>query len=98
MSYKLQFYVKKVQVTQFLKSTRWEIFNPLSTNVPFTDKPGSWFLPAKMFEKYLWKSGILSKDACHRPASLLKISLFQKGFSNILLVKTNYLVSTLVEQ
>ena len=25
-----------------------------------------------MFEKHLWKSDILSKDADHRPASLLK--------------------------
>ena len=33
--------------------------------------------PSKMFEKQMWKSDILSKDA-----------------GNILLVKTNYLVST----
>ena len=39
-----------------------------------------------MFEKQLWKSDILNKDAA---ASLLKMSLF-----HILLVKTNYLVST----
>ena len=32
---------------------------------------------------------ILSKDAGHRPACLLKMSLFQMRFSNILLVKTN---------
>ena len=25
-----------------------------------------------MFEKHLWKSDILSKDACHGPVSLLK--------------------------
>ena len=52
---------------------------------------------SKMFEKQLWKSDILSKDGGHRPASLLKISLFQRCFSNILLVKTNYLVSRWVE-
>ena len=46
----------------------------------------------KMFEKHLWKSDILSKDAVHRPASLLKMRLFHGSFSNILLVKTNYLV------
>ena len=40
-----------------------------------------------MFEKHLWKSDILSKDAGHRPASLLKMSLFHRYFSNILLVK-----------
>ena len=51
----------------------------------------------KMFEKYLWKRDILSKDSGHRPASLLKMSLFYRSFSNILLRKTNYLVSTLVE-
>ena len=50
-----------------------------------------------MFEKHLWKSDILSKDAGHRPASLLKMSFFHSCFSNILLVKTNYLVSTEVE-
>ena len=33
------------------------------------------------------------KKAGHRPASLLKMSLFHRCFSNILLVKTNYLVS-----
>ena len=33
----------------------------------------------------------------HWPASLLKMSLFHRCFSNILLVKTNYLVSTSVE-
>ena len=37
---------------------------------------------------------MLGKDAGHRPASLLKISLFYRCFSNILMVKINYLVST----
>ena len=46
---------------------------------------------SKMFEKHLWKSDILSKDA-GRPASLLKMSLFHRCFSNILLVKINYLI------
>ena len=46
-----------------------------------------------MFEKHLWKSEILIKNAGHEPAFLLKMSLFRKCFSNILLVKTNYLVS-----
>ena len=41
-----------------------------------------------MFEKHLWKSDILSKDAGHPHASSLKISLFRRCFSNILLVKT----------
>ena len=46
-----------------------------------------------MFEKHLWKSDILSKDAVDdMHASLLKMSLFHMYFSNILLVKTNYLV------
>ena len=40
-----------------------------------------------MFEKHLWKSDILSKDADHRLASLLKMSLFQTCLLNILLVK-----------
>ena len=33
-----------------------------------------------MFEKHPWKSDILRKDAGHRPASLLKMSLFHKCF------------------
>ena len=44
---------------------------------------------SKMFEKHLWKIDILSKDAGHLP---VKMSLFHRCFSNILLVKTNYLV------
>ena len=42
-----------------------------------------------MFEKHLWKSDILSKYAGHRPASLLKMPLFHRCFSNILLRKWN---------
>ena len=33
-------------------------------------------------------------EKCQWPAYLLKMSLFHSCFSNILLVKTNYLVST----
>ena len=40
-----------------------------------------------MFEKQLWKSDILSKDAGHRLPSLLKLSVFHRCFSNILPVK-----------
>ena len=47
-----------------------------------------------MFEKYPWKSDILSKDASDRPALLLKMSLFPRFISTILLIKTNYLIST----
>ena len=32
-------------------------------------------LTSKMFEKHLWKTDILSKDASHCPVSLLKMSL-----------------------
>ena len=71
--------------------------NLFSTNASIMDKPGSWFFTTKMFEKHLWKSDILSKDSGHRPASLLKMPLFHRCFSNILVVKTNYLVSTYVE-
>ena len=53
-----------------------------------------------MFEKHLWKSDILSKDA-GRPASLLKMSFFRRCFSIILLVKNQlpdfYISGTLVE-
>ena len=44
---------------------------------------------SKMFEKHLWTSDILRKDAGHRPASILKMSLFHRCFSNILLAETN---------
>ena len=65
--------------------------NPFLTyNVPLTDKPVGWFFTSKIFEKHLSKSDILS----HRPASLLKMSIFHKRFSNALPVKTNYLVSS----
>ena len=47
-----------------------------------------------MFKKRQWKSNILSKDAGHRPPSLLKMSLFHRCFSNIFQVKSKYLVST----
>ena len=47
---------------------------------------------SKMFEKHLWKSEILSKDVGHRLASLIKMSHIHRCFSNILPVKTNYLV------
>ena len=54
-----------------------------------------------MFEKHVRKSDILSKDAGHRPASLLKMSFFYRCFSNILLVKHQapgfYVKGTLVE-
>ena len=46
-----------------------------------------------MFEKHPWKSDIFSKDADIRPASLLKMSLFHRYFSNILLAKTSFYVS-----
>ena len=52
---------------------------------------------SEMCEKHQWKSDILSKDAGHQPGSLLKISLFHRCFSHILLVKTNYLVSPSLE-
>ena len=33
-----------------------------------------------MFEKHLWKSDILNKDAGHRPITLLKMLLFSQVF------------------
>ena len=40
-----------------------------------------------MFEKHLWKRDILSKDAGRWPASLFRMPLFRRCFSNILLAK-----------
>ena len=68
--------------------------NPFSTNVPLTNKPGGWFLLAKYLKNTLWNGDILSKDVGHRRASLLKLSLSHKCFSNLLIVKITYLVST----
>ena len=44
---------------------------------------------SKMFEKHVWNSDNLNKDAGHRPAALFKMSLFHRCFSIILLVKSN---------
>ena len=52
-------------------------------------------ITSKMFEKQLWKSDILSKDAVKMQVNDLHFylkSLFHSCFSNILLVKANYLV------
>ena len=59
------------------------LVNPFSTNIPLKDKPSS-HVPLK------------DKPSSHRPASLLKMSLLHRCFSNIFLVKTGYLVSTQV--
>ena len=40
---------------------------------------------SKVLEKHLRKSGILSKDAGHRPASLLKMLLFYRCLNRIML-------------
>ena len=40
------------------------------TNAPLMEKLG----------KNCWKSNVLSKDACYRPVSLLKIQLFRRCF------------------
>ena len=72
------------------------VFNPFLANVPFMNRPNSWFLLAKYVKKHIWKSDILSKDAGHRPADLhlyLKCHSHTGVFSHILLVKANYLVS-----
>ena len=54
-----------------------------------------------MFEKHLWKSGILSKDADHRPASLLKNvtlpQVFFKHFASKSQLLGFYISGTLVE-
>ena len=70
----------------------WKIPQPIFDQCPTYVETRQLVFTSKMFEKHLWKSNILSKDAGHRPASLLKMSLFHRCFSNILLVKTSYLV------
>ena len=61
---------------QFIRQlTHFRPMFHLQTNQVFT---------SKMFEKHLWKSDI--KDAGHRPACLLKMLLFHRCFSKILLV------------
>ena len=51
----------------------------------------------KMCEKHLWKNKILSKDAGHRPASLLKMSLFHWCFSNKNQLPGFYITGTLIK-
>ena len=41
---------------------------------------------SKVFEKHQRKSDILSEDAGHRPASLLKMTFFHRCFSEAFLV------------
>ena len=64
-------------------------FKPIFTYA----KTSKMVFTSKMCKKHSWKSDILYKDTGHRPASLLKMSLFHRCFSQILLAKTNYLVS-----
>ena len=66
------------------------LVNPFSANVPLTDKPGSWLLLAKCLKNNC--GGVTFS-----PASLLKMSLFHRCYSNILLGKTNCMVSARVE-
>ena len=54
-------------------------------------------LLAQCLKKHQWKNDISSKDAGHQLVTLLKMSFYHRCFSNILLVKTNYLVSAQVE-
>ena len=70
--------------------------NPFPANIPFMDKPGSWFVLAKCVKKHLWKSYILTKDASDWPTSLLKKSSMGV-FSHIFLVKANYLAFSYME-
>ena len=59
-----------------------KLFNPFSTNVPIMDKQ-----VVRFYYQNVWKT-----PAEEWPASLLKMPLFHRCFSNILVVKTNYLV------
>ena len=77
----------------YFSYVRNNYFNLFQANAPLMEKPGWMVFISKICDKHLWKSDILSKDASHGPASLLKMSLFHRCFSHILLVKTNYLVS-----
>ena len=67
----------------------WKITQPIFDQCPTYVETRQLVSTSKMFEKHLWKSNILSKDVLN---DLLKMSRFDRCFSNILLVKTNYLV------
>ena len=67
----------------------WKIPQPIFDQCPTYVETRQLVFTSKMFEKHLWKSNILSKDVLN---DLLKMSPFDRCFSNILLVKTNYLV------
>ena len=61
-----------------LQASASNFINPFSTSVPLIQKPGSRFLPAECLKNRIGK--------------WVKMSLFHRCFSNILLVNTNYLV------
>ena len=67
----------------------WKIPQPIFDQCPTYVETRQLVFTSKMFEKHLWKSNILSKDVLN---DLLKMSPFDRCFSNILPVKTNYLV------
>ena len=67
----------------------WKIPQHIFDQCPTYVETRQLVFTSKMFEKHLWKSNILSKDVLN---DLLKMSPFDRCFSNILLVKTNYLV------
>ena len=85
-------------------STKTSHFNPFLVNVlilyPLKTQENLWLSGA--FSEYkigtLAKNGLIPRKKSvlvierHRPASLRKMSLFHRCFSNILLVKTNNLV------
>ena len=99
---KLKFSLWSINLTQNSVNLTQNLINPFSTNVPFMDKPGSCFLLAKCLKNICGRVTFFTLPQVFfkhfaRPASLFKMSLFYRCFSNILLVKTNYLVSTWVE-
>ena len=78
------------QMSKYLRPTMFGTVliysNPFLTNFPLTDKQVVGF-----YQQNVWKTPVedwnFSKDADHRPASLLKMQLFHRCFLNILLVK-----------
>ena len=77
-------YSINVKVLQNFNGTLFNLFSP---NFPFMDKPGSRFLLAKHVKNTCGRVTFLG--AGHRLAYLLKMTLFHKYFSHVLLVKTN---------
>ena len=77
---------KNKNTSLFFPLLKWALYIPNSVKI-VQIRSFFWSVFSRIWTEY-------GEIRSHWPASLLKISLFHRHFSNILPVKTNYLVST----